>query len=265
MTRFGQDVGVANLAYRSLAVLALGYPDAARKDTENAVQNARGIGHDATLILALIYKALVHMQCGFFDTTNDCIDEFAALVERTGAVFWQVGAKLSRACILVHVGKNVEATQMLSSNLVAFRSMGTKMLMPFWLPYLSRAQACVGHFDLAWQSINEALTIVQTSGERWFEAEVIRSAGEISLLQSQPDAQKAETCFRRALAVARQQEAKSWELRAAMSLARLWHAEGRLERACELLAPVYDRFTEGFDTLDLKDAKTLLEILAEHA
>jgi predicted ATPase/class 3 adenylate cyclase len=263
-TRFGQDVGVANLAYRSLAVLTLGYPDAARKDTEDAVQNARDIGHDATLILALIYKALVHMQCGSFETTNDCIDEFAGLAERAGAVFWQVGARLSRGCILVHAGKNVEAAQMLSSNLVGYRSMGTKMLMPFWLPYLSRAQACVGHFDLAWQSINEALTIVQTSGERWFEAEVIRSAGELSLLQSQPDAQKAEALFQRALAVARQHEARSWELRAAVSLARLWQAQGRLEGAYELLIPVYDRFTEGFDTLDLKDAKALLKMLAEH-
>ena len=263
MTRFGQDVGVANLAYRSLAVLALGYPEAARKDTDDAVKNAREIGHDATLILALIYKALVHMQCGSYDTANACIDEFATLAERAGAVFWKVGANLSRACVLVHIGNNVEAAPMLSSNLAVFRSMGTKMLVPFWLPYLSRAQAHVNQFDLAWQAINEAQTIVQTSGERWFEAEVIRGAGEISLLQPQPDAAKAEACFERALEVARQQEAKSWELRAAMSMARLWRDQGKVQQAREMLAPIYGWFTEGFDTLDLKQANALLDDLAK--
>ena len=177
-------------------------------------------------------------------------------------MFWKVGANLSRACILVHIGNNVEAAPMLSSNLAVFRSMGTKMLVPFWLPYLSRAQAHVNQFDLAWQAINEAQTIVQTSGERWFEAEVIRGAGEISLLQPQPDAAKAEACFERALEVARQQEAKSWELRAAMSMARLWRDQGKPQQARELLAPVYGWFSEGFDTLDLKEAKALLDELA---
>ena len=201
------------------------------------------------------------MQCGSYDTANACINEFATLAERAGAVFWKVGANLSRACVLVHIGNNVEAAPMLSSNLAVFRSMGTKMLVPFWLPYLSRAQAHVNQFDLAWQAINEAQTIVQTSGERWFEAEVIRGAGEISLLQPQPDAAKAEACFERALEVARQQEAKSWELRAAMSLARLWRDQGKPQQARELLAPVYGWFTEGFDTLDLKEARALLDEL----
>jgi predicted ATPase len=106
------------------------------------------------------------------------------------------------------------------------------------------------------------LAAVETTGERWWEAEVNRLAGEIALKSPSPDAAKAQTYFERALAVARQQQAKSWELRAAMSLARLWRDQGKVREARELLAPVYGWFTEGFDTRDLKEAKALLEELA---
>ena len=104
--------------------------------------------------------------------------------------------------------------------------------------------------------------MVETTNERWFEAEVHRIAGEIALLSPEPDAAKAQTYFERALSVARQQQAKSWELRAAMSLARLWRDQGKVSQARELLAPVYGWFTEGFDTRDLKEAKELLDELA---
>ncbi|MGA2842762.1 MAG: hypothetical protein ABSG18_21865 [Steroidobacteraceae bacterium] len=108
----------------------------------------------------------------------------------------------------------------------------------------------------------EAITAVETTKEKWCEAEVHRTAGEIALLSREPDAAKAEAYFERALAVARQQQAKSWELRAAVSMARLWGDQGKRDAARELLAPVYGWFTEGFDTLDLKEAKTLLDELA---
>jgi predicted ATPase len=116
--------------------------------------------------------------------------------------------------------------------------------------------------DDASRCIGEAMTTIHATGERWCEAEVHRTAGEIALLSSELDAAKAEGYFQRALAVARQQQAKSWELRASMSLARLWRDQGKPQRARELLAPVYGWFTEGFDTRDLKEAKTLLEQLA---
>jgi predicted ATPase len=106
------------------------------------------------------------------------------------------------------------------------------------------------------------LTLIEQSDQRSTEAEVHRMAGEISLESPKPDATEAETHFERALEVARQQQAKSWELRAAMSLARLWHSQGKASEARELLAPVYGWFTEGFDTRDLKEAKALLEELA---
>jgi predicted ATPase len=106
------------------------------------------------------------------------------------------------------------------------------------------------------------MTAIETTQETWFEAEVNRTAGEIALLSPEPDAAKAEAYFERALAVARAQQAKSWELRAAMSMARLWRDQGKRDEARDLLAPVYGWFTEGFDTLDLKEAKALLDELA---
>ena len=110
--------------------------------------------------------------------------------------------------------------------------------------------------------IGEAISTIEATKERWFEAETNRIAGEIALKSLQPDTAKAEGYFERALATSRKQQAKSWELRAAMSLARLWRDQGKVLQARELLAPAYGWFTEGFDTRDLKEAKTLLEELA---
>jgi predicted ATPase len=117
-------------------------------------------------------------------------------------------------------------------------------------------------FDDAWPCIDEAVTAVETTKEAWSEAEVHRVVGEIALMSSEPDATKAEAHFERAVSIARQQDAKSWEPRAAMSMARLWRSQGKVQQARELLAPIYGWFTEGFDTLDLKEAKALLEELA---
>ena len=134
--------------------------------------------------------------------------------------------------------------------------------MPFRLSHLTRAYAELGQFDEGSRCISEAIVAVQTTNESWYEADIHRIAGEIALKSPKPDAVKAEAYFERALSVARQQQAKSWELRAAMSMARLWRDQGKRDAACDLLAPVYGWFTEGFDTLDLKEAKALLDALA---
>jgi predicted ATPase len=123
---------------------------------------------------------------------------------------------------------------------------------------LAAAYAGLGQFDEAWRCIDEALSAIKTSKQRWFEAEANRIAGQIALLPPEPNAAKAQGYFERALQAARQQKAKSWELRAAMSMARLWRDQGKTQQARKLLAPVYGWFTEAFDTRDLKDAKALL-------
>ena len=159
-------------------------------------------------------------------------------------------------------GKAAEAVQMLNSGMSAWRSTGATLFAPTQWSSLAAAHANLGQFDDAQRSISEAMTAMETSKETWFDAEVNRMAGVIALMSPEPDATKAEAYFERSLAVARQQQAKSWELRAAMSMARLWRDQGKRDEARELLAPVYGWFTEGFDTLDLKEAKALLDDLA---
>jgi predicted ATPase len=136
------------------------------------------------------------------------------------------------------------------------------MFLPGWLTFLAKAHAELGHFGDAERCIGEAMTVAEATKEKWHEAETNRIAGEIALMSPEPDAAKAEAYFERALAFARDQQAKSWELRAAMSIARLWRDQGKQSEARDLLAPVYGWFTEGFDTLDLKEAKALLQELA---
>ena len=155
-------------------------------------------------------------------------------------------------------GQATKAVDAISSSLTTIRLTGTKMYVPWFLMCLSKAHADLGQFDVAWRSISKAMTQIETTGERWCEAEVHRIAGEIALMTPKLAAEKAEEYFERSLAVARQQQAKSWELRASMSLARLWRHQGKVSEARELLAPVYGWFTEGFDTRDLKEAKALL-------
>jgi len=139
---------------------------------------------------------------------------------------------------------------------------GATALMPYFLSSLASSQAEIGQVGDALHSIGEALTMVENTKQTWCEAEVHRIEGEVALLGSHRAVAKAQECFERALSVARQQQAKSWELRTAMSMARLWRDQGKQYEARELLAPVYGWFTEGFDTRDLKEAKALLDDLA---
>ena len=135
-------------------------------------------------------------------------------------------------------------------------------MLPLFLSWLAWAYAKLERADDARRSISEAMSAMDTSKEAWFEAEVHHIVGEIALMRATPDMAQAEEYFERALTVARRQEEKSWELRAAMSMARLWRDQGKRDEARELLAPVYGWFTEGFDTRDLKEAKALLDELA---
>src|SRR5262249_19226001 len=138
---------------------------------------------------------------------------------------------------------------------------GTAAGMPGYLAQLAEAYGQVGQMEEAMHLLAEALALVDTTGERQMEAELYRLHGELLLRQAVPEAQTAEACFQRALDVARGQQAKWWELRAAMSLARLWQHQGKRAAARELLAPIYGWFTEGFDTADLQEARALLDEL----
>jgi class 3 adenylate cyclase/predicted ATPase len=261
-TRFGQDVRATVLSYRSRALWILGHPEAARRDAEQALTNAREIGQAATLMYTVGHVPLTHILCGNYATANAQLDEVVALADEKGTFFWKALGMMNHGCLLALNGKASDAIQMIISGITAWRSTGATAYLPFYLTHLARAHAEIGRFDDALRCIGEATTAIETTKETWCDAEVNRVAGEIALMSPEPDTAKAPEYFERVLTVARQQQAKSWELRAAMSMARLWRDQGEVRQARELLAPVYGWFTEGFDTRDLKEAKALLEELA---
>jgi predicted ATPase len=262
-TRFGQDLGVAILTFRSLALWLLGYPEAALADLAQALKDAREIGQAATLMYALTCSTMfVQMPCGNYTASKAALEEVIAIADEKGASYWKALGIMNQACVLTSTGNAYDAIQMFTSGIAACRSTGATAYMPLHLSHLARAKAELDQIDGAWRCIGEAIGAIETTNERWFEAEVNRIAGQIALLSPEPDAAKAQICFERALMVARKQQAKSWELRAAMSMARLWCDQGKRNEARDLLAPVYGWFTEGFDTRDLKEAKALLNALA---
>jgi predicted ATPase len=164
--------------------------------------------------------------------------------------------------VAVLTGKAVEGVDLITSGTTALRQTGASAHFPLFFSYLAQAIAEIGPYDKADRLIEEVMSDVETTKQNWWAAEAHRIAGQIALKRAASGATIAETHLERALAIARQQQAKSWELRASMSLARLWRDEGKVQQARELLAPVYGWFTEGFDTRDLKEAKVLLEELA---
>ena len=260
MTRFGVDASVSILSYRSWALWFLGYPDAALADADQAISDARGIGQAATLIYALFHASWPYIECGNYARAKAVVDEAVALADEKGALFWRAFGMVYQGRLLAMTGES--RVHKITSGLTAYRATGAMFLVPIFLSDLARAHAEVGQFDEAWRCIGEAMTAVETTKERWYEAEINRIKGEIALKLPQLGPSEAEVYFERALAVARQQRAKSWELRAAMSIARLWRDQGKRDEARNLLTPVYNWFTEGFDTLDLKEAKALLDTLA---
>ena len=257
--RFGQDAEATMLVLRSFALWMLGFPDAALRDADASLEKARETGQAATLMHNLGHRAAIFRLFGNYAVAVADTQELLLLAEEMGSPFWKASGTMNHASVLALTGSPLDATKMLSSGISAWRTMGASIFLPMYLPNLARAHAELGQFEEAWRRIGEAMTTTETTKEKWFEAEVHRVAGEIALMSPEPDAAKAEAYFERALAVARQQQAKSWELRAAMSMARLWRDQGKPQQARELLAPIYGWFTEGFDTRDLKEAKALLE------
>jgi len=259
---FACDLRVINLVYRSLASWFLGYPEAALADTNHALKEARDTGQAGTTFIALNYAILVHFLRGNYATTETLADELFTLADKQDAVAWKQSGLLYRGWVFAVTGKVSEAIQLITPGLAAFRSTGSTYMTSGGLSLLAKSHADLGQIEKASPFIDEAKSVIKGNGETWFEANVHLIAGDIALKLPQPYAGEAETHFERALAVSRNQQAKSWELRAATSMARLWRAQGKQQQARELLAPIYGWFTEGFDTRDLIEAKALLDKLA---
>jgi predicted ATPase len=262
-TRSGRDIRVALLASRSGCAWLLGYPAAARTDADQALKEAREIQHATTLLHALWRAGYHHILCGDYAAANAPVDELIGLADERGAPYWKALGTAERGWLFALTGKASDAVRAITLGITSLRSMERATLYePNHLQYLAMAYAELGQLDDALRCIDDAIDKLERSKEKWCEAEVHRIAGEIALKSPAPDSEKAEKYFDRARTVARDQQAKSWELRASMSMVRLWRDQGKREEARELLAPVYGWFTEGFDTLDLKEAKNLLDELS---
>jgi tetratricopeptide (TPR) repeat protein len=232
LTRFSSDNRVGILCYRSIALWALGYPKAARAGTEQALSEAREIGHAATLFATMAGASITQLISGDFAAAQEQSNELVALAEARRSIYWKAVGMMRRASVLALTGKPSDAIGIFTLVIPAWRATGTTNYLPIYLSLLAKACGELGRFDDAWSYIDDAAVTVERTKETWYEAEVHRIAGEIALMSPEPDPAKAEACFERALAVARSQQAKSWELRAATSMARLWRDQGKRRGRC---------------------------------
>ena len=262
VTRFAVHAQAANLVSRAMVLWQLGFPNAALSDIEYALREGREIGHAASLMGTLFYASFVDVLCKGHSAERKLTDELLLLAEQKHAPFFAALGTMQRGVVLAVAEDAVAAVPMIYAGISQYRSTNSTLFTPWFLTRLADTQAKLGHRDEAWQRIFEAFEEMEKGGEVQHTAEINRVAGEMALLSPTIDLVKAERYFEKALAVAGQQQTKSWELRAAISLARLWRNQGKRDEARELLAPVYGWFTEGFDTLDLKEAKALLDDLA---
>ena len=236
--RFGKDIRVMVLSLRSAVLWLLGYPEAAWADADQALRDAREIGHAPSLMYALAMTLFTQILLGNYAAANAQADELVAVAEEKSAPFWKAFGGIFQGEVLARTGKASDAVHWITSGIAAYRSTGATLGMTAYLSYLVTAYADLRQFDEAWRCIEEASVAVEKTKERWFEAEINRITGQVALMAPENDDAKAETYFERALSVARQQQAKSWELRAAMSMARLWRDQGKVSEARELFAPV---------------------------
>jgi predicted ATPase len=257
--RFGHDVRMSAYCWRALALWLLGYPDGAAADMERALADADDIGHAATSMFALSHVSLAHTFRRDYATAEELAGRLVALGEEKGSLYWKSYGLMLQGWLLAQTGRASEAISVGTAAVVTMRSTGATAYAPWYMSYLATAHAKLGQFDDAWRCITDAIDAAEATGERWCDAEICRAAADVALRAPAPDQVKAGAHLSRALATAREQDATSLELRAATSLAWLRLGQGRHAEVRNLVAPILERFTEGFGTLDLIEAKSLLQ------
>jgi predicted ATPase len=259
---YGEDAGVVCHSFASWTLWILGYPDRGLARSQQAVTLARQIAHPFSLGFALFFAAVLHLFRREVRLTQERAAALISLAQEQGFPHWMAGGSIYHGWTLAHQGQAQEGIEQLHQGLRALRATGAELGRPRDLALLAEAHGLMGQSEAGLVVLVEALTLVDKTGERWYEPELYRLKGTLLLQQSSDNQAEAEACFQHAIRIAQSQRAKSWELRAATSLARLWQQQGTRQEAHDLLAPVYNWFTEGFDTVDLKDAKALLDELA---
>jgi class 3 adenylate cyclase/predicted ATPase len=259
--RYGQDIGVSAFVCLSWALWHRGYPDQSARAADRALAYSRELGHAHTLAYALHQAGMVAVFARDVATvyaySNDCI----ALASEHGFAQWAAVGRILRGWAAAQQGEATTGIGRIRDGLAAAETTGNRLNTPFYLTLLAETLALAGKIEEGLAALDDALAKVAVSGGKGWNAEIHRLRGELTGRLPYPDSAKAEDSFRTALAIAREQGTRGYELRAATSLARLWHEQGRRGEARDLLEPLYAWFTEGFDTLDLKEAEALLDEL----
>jgi predicted ATPase len=261
MFRMGQDPGVACRAVVAQVLWLLGYPGQALTRVHEALALAHELSHPYSQVYARCWAAMVAQFRRDVSAVHEHAETAVALATAQGALQWAANGTILRGWALAMQGQGEEGMAQLRQGIAAWRATGAVLTVPYVCTVLADVAAHLGRTEDGLQALTEAFTLMEQHEERYWEAEICRLRGVLLLRQPGTPQEEAEAWLQRALDVARRQEAKSLELRAAMSLSRLWQQQGRQAAAHALLAPIYGWFTEGFDTADLQEARALLEAL----
>jgi len=260
--RIGHDLGVACRAFAAWTLWLLGYPEQALARLHETLALAHELSHPYSLAFAQSVAAIVSQFRRDVPGVYEQAEAAVVLATERGFTQWAAWGTCLRGWALAMQGQGEEGMAQVHQGIAAWRATGAVLHVPYFCTLLAEVCDHLGHPADGLQALAEAYTLVEQHGERYWEAEVYRLRGVVLPRQPGTPQKEAETWLQRALDVARHQEAKSLELRAAMSLSRLWQQQGKRTEARALLAPIYDWFTEGFDTADLQEANALLDALA---
>jgi predicted ATPase len=272
-----QDLRVSCLSVAALALWHFGYPGQALKRSQEALTSAQELSHPFSSAFALSWAALLCWSCPERQAGQERAEAAITLSTEQGFPHWLARGTILRGWALAEQGQGEAGIAQIHQGLNASQATGAEMTRTYFLALLAEAYGEGRQTEEGLSVLAEALAMVDKTGERFYEAELHRLKGELTLQKFQvasskfqvadprpltPEPQaEAEACFQKAMGIAQRQQAKSLELRAVMSLAKLWQRQGKPKEAHEMLAEIYGWFTEGFDTKDLQEAKTLLEEL----
>jgi class 3 adenylate cyclase/predicted ATPase len=260
--RYGEADGVRCLAFMAYTLWSLGYPAQALRRSQEALAQAQALAHPHSLVQAQHFAATVHHRRREVREVQAQAEALLALATAQGIPVFVGYGTCWRGWVLAMQGQGAEGLAQLRQGTAAVMATGQELSRQQCLILLAEAAGHAGEVDEGLRLLAEALAVCETNGQGDRLTEVYRLQGEFLLRQATPDAAQAEACFHQSLEIARHQQAKSWELRTAVSLSRLWQQQGKRTEAYELLAPIYGWFTEGFDTADFQEAKALLDALA---
>jgi predicted ATPase len=229
---------------------------------DEALTFAYGLSHPFSLAFALSPKVQLHQQRREANIVQEHAEMLLTASTENGFPVRAAIGNILLGWAMVERGEGEAGIARIEEGIAAWQTTGAKVLLPMWLTMLAESYGKMGQTEEGLTVVVEALLGVENTGERYYEAELQRLRGEFLLQRSSANQREAETCFQHAITIAQNQGAKAWELRTSMSLARLWQQQGKIPQARNLLAPVYNWFTEGFETPDLQEAKALLDALA---